>query len=137
MAALRVTIFSGILAALVPFAPALAGDFHNPSAAALDGTFRTSRMNMEVNRFSLAQRAAAAAVAGNMVGAAGIDEYQNTGIYQNVIWVPLNNIGDGNTISVAIGESLQSSDGATLNATNTVAGCSVHILNAPSECEQN
>jgi hypothetical protein len=114
---------AGLLACF-PFERAQAGDFLNPAPAQLDSQFRNNRLGLESQRRNYSNIASASAFSGTMAGggaALSYDEYQQSGAYQNVIWIPLENIGEGATINVNVGDSQQSADGSTTGASNEVS----------------
>lgn len=108
----------------------MAGDFFSPSSAKLTGDFRSERLALETNRFNLDLRG------GSGSGGAGAlyDEYQDLGLYQNVIWVNVDNVAENSPVNITVGESSQGAEGSNLNGSNTVAGCIQPVLNAPSRC---
>jgi len=116
-----------------------AGDFASPTSAPLDGSFRNTRLSMENNRQNHNNAALSLqATNGAGVGAGSLyDEYQQSGAYQNVIWVPMENIGDNTTINVTIGDTNQSATDSSANASNEISACSDNILNSSGSCESN
>lgn len=119
---------------------ARAGDFASPTSASLDSNFRNTRLSIENNRQNHNNAALARQAANGAAGGAGslYDEYQNSGAYQNVIWVPLENIGDNNEINVSIGDTQQTADDSDTSASNEISACSDNVLNSsPDSCESN
>ena len=113
---------------------ATAGDFLTPTAAPFDGSFRNTRLSLEDRRKNHSNVAKAQSGSGGG-GGTSYDEYQQTGTYQNVIWIPMENIGEGAVINVNIGETEQTSDGSTITSSNTV--CDSTILNTSGNCGSN
>ena len=122
----RAGILTGLAFAVSLFSfhgtAAQAGDFANPSAASLDNNYRNTRLSMETNRQNQSNVVIAREAAMQAGGAGSLyDEYQDAQGYQNVIWVPLENIGEGAVINVNVGDAQQSAADSNVDAGNSVA----------------